>query len=453
MAVTLLCAYAGVLLVISRLAVRNGTGAGTFFVNDRASSAGGVAMSLVVSCVGASATMGMAGLAFTIGTPAFWWLGAGAGGLVLLSLFIARRVRETGAFTMPEMIITLLGRRTRLIVSAVIVIAWTAILAAQFVALSKLLGALLGWGDGLSLGLGFVLVAVHTLGGQAAVIRADRLQFYILVAGLVTLVAWLTWNNPGWIPATRFEVVNSEFSTGDLFRYIFVVGGNYFVCPMLFGRLLSAESAGAARRGGLMAAVGLALAGALIVAVGLGCRGLVPDGTAADAILTTAINTVLPGWLAPLLLLVLVSAVVSSADSCLVTSATVLSYDLLGRKGKWACRGCVLVLGAAGLALILLERSIIGYLFMAYDLYVSGVVMPVFVAIMAGKTRRLRPGWFIAAILAGGAFGLGAAGYGREELSLAGMAVSTLLAVIGAAVSSPRKNTETVVMKSVVPAK
>ncbi|MCC8165336.1 MAG: hypothetical protein LIQ31_04100 [Planctomycetes bacterium] len=102
--------------------------------------------------------------------------------------------------------------------------------------------------------------------------------------------------------------------------------------------------------------------------------------------------------------------------------------------------------------MILLERSIIGYLFMAYDLYVAGVVMPVFVAIMAGKTRRLRSSWFIAAIAAGGLFGLGAAADGREELSLAGVAVSPLLAVLGAA-ASPRKNADTVVMTRMTPLK
>jgi Na+/proline symporter len=42
-----------------------------FFVNNRKSSALGVALSIVVSCVGASATIGMIGMAFTLGTPAF----------------------------------------------------------------------------------------------------------------------------------------------------------------------------------------------------------------------------------------------------------------------------------------------------------------------------------------------------------------------------------------------
>lgn len=429
MAIMLLCVYAGALFHLSRRAVRGE--AASFFVNDRASSAAEVAMSLVVSCVGASATMGMAGMAFTIGTPAFWWLGAGAGGLTLLALLLARRVREAGVYTMPELVDSYLGARTRRLVSCVIVVAWTAILAAQFVALSRLLMALTGWGRGVTMAAGFVLVVAHTLGGQAAVIRADRLQFYILVGGLAALLVWLGWRNPAWAEATKLELVNERFGVGDLLRYLFVVGGNYFVCPMLFGRLLSARDAQSARRGGLLAAGGLALCGALIVAVGLGCRGLIATDTPADAVLTTAVNTALPGWLSPVLLLVLISAVVSSADSCLVTSATVLSYDLLKRQERWACRACVLGLGACGLGLTLLDRSIIDYLFMAYDIYVAGVVMPVFWVIVFGRARRLRTGCFLLAIGLGGALGLLSAVCGMPELSLAGMAVSAVAALCG----------------------
>lgn len=436
MEITLLCAYAAALLHLSRRAGRHG--AASFFVNDRASSAGGVAMSLIVSCVGASATMGMAGMAFAIGTPAFWWLGAGAGGLTLLALVLARRVREAGVYTMPELVDKYLGARTRLIVSLVVIVAWTAILAAQFVALSRLLTALTGWGSGVSLAVGFPLVALHTLGGQAAVIRIDRLQFCILAAGLATLLAWLSWRNPGWVAATNIELVNSDFGPGELFRYLFVVGGNYFVCPMLFGRFLSARDAGAARRGGLLAAAGLALCGALIVAVGLACRGLVAPDTAADAVLTTAVSTALPAWLAPVLLLALMSAVVSSADSCLVTSATILAYDLLGREGRWACRASVLALGACGLGLVLMERSIIDYLFMAYDIYVAGVVMPVFVTVVFGRSRRLRAEWFIAGIGIGGALGVASALCGMQDMSLGGMAASAALSLAG--VGRPEKS-------------
>ena len=54
-----------------------------FFVNSRSSGALITGTSILASCVGGSATIGMVGLAWLIGTPAFWWLGSGVCGLLL----------------------------------------------------------------------------------------------------------------------------------------------------------------------------------------------------------------------------------------------------------------------------------------------------------------------------------------------------------------------------------
>ncbi len=74
-----------------------------FVVAGRRYGAGVVGVSIVASCVGASATIGMTGLAFSSGTPAFWWLGSGAVGLLVLSTLLARKVRRSNVFTLPDM--------------------------------------------------------------------------------------------------------------------------------------------------------------------------------------------------------------------------------------------------------------------------------------------------------------------------------------------------------------
>lgn len=429
MGIALLCVYAAMLLHVSRMARRAEDRAASFFVNSRASSSLGVAFSLVVSCVGASATMGMAGQAFAVGTPAFWWLGSGAVGLVLLAVLLAGKVRKSGCYTMPEMVDGLMGRRSRTLVSVIIVIAWMAILAAQYTAMSRLLFAMTGLPQLWCLGIGFALIVCHTLGGQAVVIRTDRLQFYIMMGGLCLLLYWLNRVNPGWSAGVRLQAVNEHFGARELAHYVFVIGGNYLVCPMLFGRFLSASDAGAARRGGLYAGLGLALSSCLIVAVGLACRGLLPGATAKDAVLTGAIDAALPSWAAMLVFLALISAVVSSADSCLVTAATVLSYDLLHSDRRGVCHTCVVTLGVIGLAVTFMDKNILEFLFMAYDVYVAGVVMPVFVALLIRRKMR-RPWLALAAIAGGGVLGSLSALLGNPFFSYAGMAASTVLTLM-----------------------
>ena len=98
------CLYAALLLGLGLLDARRRRSVADFFVNGRSSGAWHTGFSLIASCIGGSATMGMAGLAWQVGTPAFWWLGSGACGLALLTFFLAEKVRASGACTMPEMV-------------------------------------------------------------------------------------------------------------------------------------------------------------------------------------------------------------------------------------------------------------------------------------------------------------------------------------------------------------
>ncbi|MCC8190632.1 MAG: hypothetical protein LIP77_08365 [Planctomycetes bacterium] len=430
MGLGLVILYGAVLAGVARRS-RRAEADSAWFVAGRNGSAAGVAASLIVSCVGASATMGMAGLAFTTGLPALWWLGSGALGLAVLARVLAARVRDSGCYTLPELIQRLLGDRPRRLAAAIIVAAWTAISAAQFSALTTLLTALTGVTRPTAAVLGLVLVVGHSRGGQAAILRTDRLQFLVLAGGMVLLLVGLQAANPGWLGSVRPELLNDRFRPGDLLRCLLAVGGNYVVCPMLFGRLFSARDAGAARRGAGLAAMGLALAATAVVAAGLACRGLVPADTRPDAVLTAAVGAALPPWLGAGLLLMLIAAVVSSGDSCLVTAATVLGHDLLGSSRAATGRRCVLVLGAAGFLLAQAETNLVALLFMAYDIYAAGVVLPVFIALIAGRERLRRPGWALVGMAVGGGCGLAAVVTGWPPLASVGMGLSALATLSG----------------------
>lgn len=266
-----------------------------FFVNERKTTAFGIGFSIIVSCVGASATLGMVGLAFQVGIPAIWWLGAGSIGLIAMSLFLAIKVRESGSYTMPELINSLLGARARSLISIIIVVAWMAILAAQFVAIKVILSALTGFPSFVCLGIAYLLIVVHSLGGQAAIMRVDKFQFFLIVISLLIILISINGVNPAWTQNITLELSNSEFPPSKVIYFLLVVGGNYLVCPMLFGRLLSAKNSKQAKMGGIVGSLGLMLCGILIVCIGLACVGFVPASTGSDDVLTTAISS-MPSW-------------------------------------------------------------------------------------------------------------------------------------------------------------
>ncbi len=430
MGIALLCIYLLLLVAVAR-SVGGRDSAASFFVNNRSSSAGAVALSIIASCVGASATLGVIGKAFAIGVPAFWWLGAGAAGLAALALLLAEKVRESGAYTLPQLTESFLGKSARPAISMVIVVAWLAILAAQFVALKGVLVSMTALSEGTCLGISFALIVLHTLGGQGVIIRLDGLQSLLILSGVVMALAGVWAHNPGWTGKVRLELVNSAFGFSDMLFYLFVVGANYLVCPMLFGRLLSAKDEKAARRGGLQAALGLAGCSVLIVCVGLACNGLIPASTPQDEVFIKVLDTVLPTWMRLVILLTLVSAIVSSADACLITAATVLSYDLLGREDRRTAHLCVTALGAVGVAVSLMGKSILEFLLMAYDLYACGVVVPVFIGLLCKKKAVPRPRFVCAAILGGGLCGVISSLTGQGFYSYLGMGFAGLATLMG----------------------
>ena len=429
-ALLIFCLYAAFLLGLGVLDARRSRGALAFFVNGRSSGAVHTGFSVMASCIGGSATIGMAGLAWQVGTPAFWWLGSGACGLVLLTLFLARKVRDSEAYTMPEMVAAWLGPGARRLVSFIIIPAWLAILAAQFTAMGKLTVALTGFSPELALVTGAaVIVGYSCLGGQSSVIRSDLPQCLLLLAGILAAALWLLGHNPEPLLALRLEAVNESFGLGRFSYFLLILGGSYVVCPMLFGRVLSSRDTTSAMRGCWLAVFGLLASAALIVALGVLCRGFVPEGTGADDVLASAM-ALLPPWVGMLLLVSLLSAVLSSADSCIITASTVLCNDVLGRRGVGLCRLVTLAFGVCGLLLATRGHGILDLLLMANDIYVCGVVVPVFFAMMM-KKGAVHHGFCLAAIVVGGAGGLVSAVSGVPAFGYAGMLLAALAMLCG----------------------
>lgn len=429
-----LLAYVGLLFLHAWFMARRRPDKDTYFVNGRRSSAALVALSIVASCVGGSATMGMAGLAWQVGVPAIWWLMSGSIGLVLLSLFLARKVRRSGAMTMPEMLTTFLGAPSRSLASVIIVTAWLAILAAQFSALATIIAPLANIEKNTAMFVGAAVLVGHTLaGGQASVMKTDIWQFGILLLSLaIALLLALHLGGGQALSTVRLEVFNAQFPISKLRYFLLILGGSYVVCPMLFGRMLTARNERAARNGGLVAAAGLTLTAALIVALGIACRDLVPAGTAPEQVLTTALLTHLPSWAATLILLGIFSAIFSAADSCLITAASVCSNDILRKPGVRTCRLCLILLGIMGLVLALPGKGILSLLLMANDIYVCGVVIPVFIGMILHGEVHFHPWGMALAIVGGGGLGLTAALTGVSDWSIAGLAFSLVMSLAAA---------------------
>lgn len=461
----LFCAF---FLFLSFLESRRNRSLEDFCLAGRSASGWSAGLSIAASSIGASATLGVCGLAFQAGFPAVWWLFSGAIGLAISAVFLVDRIRAEKPVTLLGAIRRKAGGATAKTAGLVILAAWTGILAAQFSAMGRILSAL-GAGElpgflgvsGLSgetaaLAAGAILiVAVTLLGGQRAVIRSDVCQSLVMAAGLGLLFFSLL-SDPALPRASEFfasvpyDLLNDEFGAADWAEFMLLIGGSYLVCPMLAARFLAAGSRRDARIAAVVGIGSLVAAALLMALLGIAARAFIPAGTAPDAVLPALVETRTP-FFGALFLFVMTSAVISSADSCLMTSATVAAVDLAGRPSIRATRAAALALSIAAFAAALSGKGVLELLLAANALYVCGVVPVAFAALLS--KRPLRAGLASGAIALGsllGAFAtFGAAGAGTKlALYGAGFAAALLLALFA---SRPARLEESPVCRSVNP--
>ncbi len=418
-----------------------------------------VTVSMMASMIGSGSTVGLVDKAFSKGFPAIWFLAVGGIGLLLQSWLLSERVRASKAVTLPDLAQKTMGSQTRFLVAIIIVITWIGIIAAQFIAAGKVLTALTGVDSHGVFALAAAITVVYSfLGGQASILKTDFFQFALLVAAVLLTVLFLYTSKPVDFSSLSFQLTNEGFTARDLFYYLTIVMGSYFICPMMFSRLFTAKNPKTARRSSLIAGFGVLIFAFLIVLIGLWAqaRGIDPGKT---GVLSHIFLNELPKAGGLILILGILSAIISTADTCLVMTGSIIEHDLLNRRstgsrgGMTRTRVLVLLLGALGyLTAIWGNWDIIGLLLEAFEFYTAGIVPALFVALMMIKKKTLAPEWSFAAVLTGGIFGLLPKitpvidgftmlipGFWPKSLPIIGMGLSLILAMIAARRGSPVK--------------
>ena len=178
-----------------------------YVVAGRKQSSPFVFMSLMATVLGASATVGIAARAESIGFAAFWWLAVGAIGFWFQAAFLSKPVHDLDVRTLPEIAEKTVGKTGRKLVALIIAVSWIGIIAAQFAAVAGFIGLVLGHDAGTqSVLITAVIVIVYTLlGGQLSVVRTDALQFGILTLGFFAAAVYLFGTSRGKSRRQQFD--------------------------------------------------------------------------------------------------------------------------------------------------------------------------------------------------------------------------------------------------------
>ncbi len=410
-----------------------------YFVADRRGSVPFITGSLLVTAVGGSATVGMAGLGYTCGLAGAWWLLVGSINFIILGAFFAKKVRGSALYTLPELVEKQYDRRVGLAASGLIVIAWIGVVAAQIVAAGKLL-SVLGLGPWGMIIFAVVFITYSILGGQFSVIYTDALQGTMIFAGIfVALILVLSQvggiEGLGALPAGHLSFpVAPDFNWKDLLSLFILVGATYIVGPDIYSRIFSARDEKTAQKSIFLAALLFIPLAFAITLIGMGAKILYPEIAAEEALPRVISGVPLTGFI----LMALIAALMSSADTCLLTQSVILTEDMLNvspQSGKSVLitRGSMLVLGGLALALAISLDNVIQTLLFAYTIFTCGLVVPVIAGFYKERLRiRVSSEGALVALIGGGLIGL----MGelpaiqfpfKEDMGLLGFAASAIL--------------------------
>lgn len=436
-------AFVGVILGIGWRARRHTPD--TFWVAGRRVGTRRLTASLVATVFGASSTVGIIGLGYATGLTGAWWALIGGLALIPFGLVIAGRVRRLQVYTLPDILRRAYGTRVSVAAALLIALAWCGVVAAQIVAGAVLLGAVLP----LSLQPALLLVSAvfvgYTfLGGQLSVIRTDAWQLALFCGALVTMLGLVlaAGLGAGTVPAgiaaghLAFPVSPSFGWYELLVFYPLIVGMPYLVGPDMYSRVLCARDEPTARRAALLAAAAVVPLALSLALLGLLIQAHMP-GLEPESALPSAILELAPVGLRGLIVVGVLGAVMSSADTTLVSASTIFSLNVAGPSTAMSpearlrlTRATVLVVGVIAWGMAALQQGIIASLLLAYTVFVGGVALPTLLSFWRDRLGINAAGALAAVLLGGVTAVLGALGDGELLVTLLGDALTEWLSML-----------------------
>jgi len=373
-----------------------------FYIAGKKGSWWQITGSLFATIIGGSALMGTVELAQKAGWAAIWFLGSAAAGLLILA-FIAPRVRQLGRFTLPEMIRQFYGHKADRAASLMIPAAWLGIIAVQIIAGGRILSSLdlMTYRQG-ALVCGAIFILYTLLGGQKSILRTDFVQAMIILGVLITLNLLKTHSNSGGAPAAQlpFSLFNNHFTWLDLLMLMLTYSVTFVVGPDIYSRIFCAKNGKTARISVILTAI-------LVIAVAflLTSLGVVnpAEGGADPGKMLFPGEAFFPPWVIGILAVMLLSAVMSSADTTLLTTSMILSGlitgDLDQKKSVYLTRLFIVFNGLLALLLAWHLSSVLSALLLSLAFFSGAFVLPVLAGILRWKVNKERA---FAAMIAGG---------------------------------------------------
>jgi len=293
--------------------------------------------------------LGLTGMGYLVGAHAYWVLVGEIIGLVASWGLISRKLKklgdETDSITIPDVLSAKFDDKWHLIrgiAVGIILIMVTTYVTAQISATGNALNTFLGWDYKTSVIVGSVIIIGYTfVGGYKAVSYTDVVQGGLMLLGLILVPAAAIYASGGWGGVTTAldlhdpDFLNMFSRAGDgipgwvAIISFMAIGLPFLGVPQMLVRYMSARDDGEIRKARVMSIVVMIIYLGGAITAGIAGRALFPGLENHEAIFPTLSNNLFPSIISGLLLVVVLSAIMSTVDSLLLLSSSAIVRDLM----------------------------------------------------------------------------------------------------------------------------
>ncbi len=332
--------------------------------------------------------LGLTGMGYLLGANALWIVFGEVLAAAIAWTFVAPRFRRLAdrfeAITVADWLEERFSDRRqilRILGSAVIVAMAGSYMAAQLTGTGKAFESFVGISYEAGVTLGAAVILFYTsLGGLRAVAWSDLLQASLMLLAVIVL-PWAAVREAGGLSEVAARLAEIEPAmllpmgadgiSGQGIATVLShlgVGLAFLGAPQLLVRFMAAKDRRALEKGGVMAVIAIAVFDIGAVLTGMAGRALHPRIADPEGIFPLLAGELMPPVITGLLLVAVLAAIMSTADSVLLLASSSVVRDLLqrvfgvGRDGLGLTRiGKVttVLLGLIGLAVALPEVRVI----------------------------------------------------------------------------------------------
>jgi SSS family solute:Na+ symporter len=422
---TIFVSYLVLMLGVGFYFMRKNNSAEDYFVGGRKMGALHIGLSVVATDVGGGFSIGLGGLGFVMGLSGSWLLFTGLVGAwlsaVLLIPKVSKLAQRHNFLSFPQFLENLYDGRVALIAGIISAIGYLGFTSSQLLAGAKLATATF---PSISMhtaliSMGVIAVAYTAIGGIKAVIYTDTFQWILLMTGLVFIALPFCYFGIGGYETLKTTLPPSFFSLTaiswqQIVNWFITIVPIWFVGMTLYQRIYAAGDKKTAQKAWFVAGLFeypiMAFSGVLL---GMFAKVAFENGIIGGNVignfdpemgLPVLLRTILPVGLTGIILSAYFSAIMSTADSCLMAASGNLITDILK---KHKAGGIMLIsqivtllLGATALLISWKVPNVLELMLHSYAFMVSGLLVPVLAGIFL--KHRSSQGAFWSMIAGGG---------------------------------------------------